>query len=78
MIYLLYITQIYSGITRGRVLEGELLHTKSLEVNLFAFAYSVIYLLSMFTYLFIYYFTISKRLIKLACKQLGQFTCSSF
>ena len=31
--------QVYSGITRGRVLDGELLYTKILEVNLFAFAY---------------------------------------
>ena len=29
----------YSGITSGRVLDGELLYTKILEVNLFAFAY---------------------------------------
>ena len=32
-------TQIYSGITSGKVLDGELLYTKILEVNLFAFAY---------------------------------------
>ena len=30
---------IYSRITSGRVLDGELLYTKILEVNLFAFAY---------------------------------------
>ena len=30
---------MYFGITSGRVLDGELLHTKILEVNLFAFAY---------------------------------------
>ena len=30
---------MYSGITSGRVLDGELLCTKILEVNLFAFAY---------------------------------------
>ena len=30
---------MYSGITSGRVLGGELLYTKILEVNLFAFAY---------------------------------------
>ena len=30
--------QIYSGITSGRVLDEELLCTKILEVNLFAFA----------------------------------------
>ena len=30
---------MYSGITNGRVLNGELLYTKILEVNLFAFAY---------------------------------------
>ena len=30
---------MYSGITSGRVLDGELLSTKILEVNLFAFAY---------------------------------------
>ena len=35
----LYTIQIYSGITSGRVLDGELLYTKILEVNLFAFAY---------------------------------------
>ena len=33
------IIQIYSGITSGRVLDGRLLYTKILEVNLFAFAY---------------------------------------
>ena len=31
--------QICSGITSGRVLDGELLYAKILEVNLFAFAY---------------------------------------
>ena len=31
--------QIYAGITRGRVLNGELLYTYILELNLFAFAY---------------------------------------
>ena len=30
---------MYSGITSGRVLDGELLYTKILEVNLFAYAY---------------------------------------
>ena len=30
---------MYSGITSGRVLNGELLYTKILEVNLFAFAH---------------------------------------
>ena len=30
---------MYSGITSGRVLNGELLYTKILDVNLFAFAY---------------------------------------
>ena len=30
---------MYSGITSGRVLDGDLLYTKILEVNLFAFAY---------------------------------------
>ena len=30
---------MYSGITSGRVLNDELLYTKILEVNLFAFAY---------------------------------------
>ena len=37
--YILDITQICSGITSGRVLDGEFLYTKILEVNLFAFAY---------------------------------------
>ena len=35
----IYIIQIYSGITSGRVLDGELLYTAILEVNLLAFAY---------------------------------------
>ena len=36
----IYITiHMCSGITIGRVLNGELLYTKILEVNLFAFAY---------------------------------------
>ena len=35
----IYIIHIYSGITSGRVLNGELLYPKILEVNLFAFAY---------------------------------------
>ena len=30
---------MYSGITSGRMLDGELLYTNILEVNLFAFAY---------------------------------------
>ena len=30
---------MYSGITSGRVLDAELLYTKILEVNLFAFSY---------------------------------------
>ena len=34
-----YAIHIYSGITSGRVRDGELLYTKILEVNLFAFAY---------------------------------------
>ena len=33
VIQVLYIIQIYSGITSGRVLEGKLLYTKILEVN---------------------------------------------
>ena len=38
-IYLKHNTiHMYSGITSGRVLDGELLYTKILEVNLFAFA----------------------------------------
>ena len=40
-IYFIYIIQIYSGITSGRVFDGELLYIKILEVNLFAFAYTV-------------------------------------
>ena len=36
-----YIIQIYFGITSGRVLDGELLYTRILEVNLFAFAYKL-------------------------------------
>ena len=38
-IYQIYIIQIYSGITSRRVLDGELLYTKILDVNIFAFAY---------------------------------------
>ena len=38
-IFIIHIIQIYSGITSGRVLNGKLIYTKILEVNLFAFAY---------------------------------------
>ena len=38
-IYINNTIHMYSGITSGRVLNGELLYTKILEVNLFAFAY---------------------------------------
>ena len=38
-IYIYNTIYMYSGITSGRVLNGELLYTKILEVNLFAFAY---------------------------------------
>ena len=38
-IYIIFTIHMYSGITSGRVLNGELLYTKILEVNLFAFAY---------------------------------------
>ena len=38
-----HIIQIYSGITSGRVLDGELLYTKILEVNLFAYAYRLLH-----------------------------------
>ena len=38
-IYIHNIIHMYSGITSDRVLNGELLYTKILEVNLFAFAY---------------------------------------
>ena len=37
------IIQVYSGITRGRVLDGELLYTNILEVSLFAFAYRLLH-----------------------------------
>ena len=36
-IHITCIIQIYSGITSGKVLDGELLYTKILEINLFAF-----------------------------------------
>ena len=39
--YLSNTIHMYSGITSGRVLNGELLYTKILEVNLFAFAYKL-------------------------------------
>ena len=39
LIYIYNTIHMYSGITSGRVLNGELLYTKILEVNLFAFAY---------------------------------------
>ena len=38
-IYIVTTIHMYSGITSGRVLNGELLYTKILEVNLFAFPY---------------------------------------
>ena len=39
MCFIKNIIQTYSGITSGRVLDGELLYIEILEVNLFAFAY---------------------------------------
>ena len=39
--YMYNTIHMYSGITSGRVLNGELLYTKILEVNLFAFAYNM-------------------------------------
>ena len=38
-IYLFHTIHMYSGITSGRVLNGELLYTNIVEVNLFAFGY---------------------------------------
>ena len=38
-VYIYIQIHIYSGLTSGRVLNGELLYTKILDVNLFAFAY---------------------------------------
>ena len=35
----IYTIYMYSGVTSGRVLDGELLYTKILEVNMLAFAY---------------------------------------
>ena len=40
----IHIIQICSGITNGRVLDGELLCTKILEVNLFVFAYRLFHI----------------------------------
>ena len=37
--YRYILSNMYSGTTSDRVLDGELLYTKILEVNLFAFAY---------------------------------------
>ena len=37
--YIKGIIQIYSGITSGRVLDGELLYKEIIEITLFAFAY---------------------------------------
>ena len=39
ILMLTHIIQIYSGITSGRVFDGELLYTKILEADLFVFAY---------------------------------------
>ena len=38
-----YVIQICSGITSDRVLDGELLYTKILEVNLCVFAYTLLH-----------------------------------
>ena len=45
-----HIIQICSGITSGRMLDGELLYTKNLEVNLFAFAYRLFEVLCLCRY----------------------------
>ena len=42
-VYYINTIHMYSGITSGRVLDGELLYTKILEVNLFAFAYRLVH-----------------------------------
>ena len=60
---------MYSGITTGRVLNGELLYTKILEVNLFAFAQHIananankltsrifVYVIYIYIYIYIYIF----------------------
>ena len=38
-----YTIHMYSGITSGRMLNGEFLYIKILEVNLFAFAYRLVH-----------------------------------
>ena len=43
-VILYYMIQIYSGITSGRLPDGELLYTKILEVNLFAFVYRLFFM----------------------------------
>ena len=45
---------MYSEITSGRVLNGELLYTKILEVNLFAFAFANKLTFRIFVYIYIY------------------------
>ena len=45
---------MYSGITSGRVLNGELLYTKILEVNLFAFANKLTSRIFVCIYIYIY------------------------
>ena len=49
-IYIYNTIHMYSGITSGRVLNGELLYTEILEVNLFAFAFAFAYCLYMGVY----------------------------
>ena len=51
----IHIIQIYSGITSGTVLDGELLYTKILE-NLFVFAYRLFHedFSPIFVYMYIY------------------------
>ena len=42
--------QIYPEITSGRVLDGELLYTKILEVNLCVFAYRLLHASTIFSH----------------------------
>ena len=76
----IYMIHIYSGITSGRVLNGELLYTKILEVNMFAFAYrlchedssSIIgdFCIHIYIYIYIYIYRIrriSRLLVHLYC-----------
>ena len=70
---------MYSGITSGRELDGELLYTKILEVNLLAFAYRLFHrdfspLDGAFLYIYILFWGVRGNPCETVCKNTAKLT----